>query len=81
MLFTSRIAPVRMTHTKKFLRDVKLSETNEVKKVRTVSHLIIELWALVVVQDGCICTAGEERVSWLAIDALKGKASLVTKCS
>lgn len=38
-----------------------------------LSHLVVELRALVVVQDGCIGAAREERVSWLAVDALKVK--------
>lgn len=38
-----------------------------------LSHLVVELRALVVVQDGCVGAAREERVSWLAVDALKVK--------
>lgn len=41
--------------------------------IRTLSHLVVELRALVVVQDGCVGAAGEERVSRLAVEALKGK--------
>lgn len=44
-----------------------------VNEVRIVSHLVVELWALVVVQDRCISAAGKQWVSWLAVDALKGK--------
>lgn len=35
--------------------------------------LIVKLRALVVVQDSCVGAAGEERVSRLAVDALKDK--------
>ena len=34
-------------------------------------HLIVELRALVVVQDGRAGTAREERLPWLAVDALE----------
>lgn len=37
------------------------------------SHLVVELRALIVVQDGCVGAAGKDRVSRLAVDALKGK--------
>lgn len=42
-------------------------------KMRKPSHLVVELRALVVVQDGCVGAAGEEWVSRLAVDALEGK--------
>lgn len=34
-------------------------------------YLIIELRVLLVVQDGCICLLGEQRTSWMAINALQ----------
>lgn len=50
-----------------------LLEINEINKLRLVPHLVVELWALVVVQDGCVSTADEERISRFAVDALRRK--------
>lgn len=69
--------PACEKYPKQILIDIKQLDVNEVNKVRRVSHLVVELWALVVVQDGCVCTADEERVSWFAIDALKKEASVI----
>jgi len=42
------------------------------------AHLVVELGALVVVQDGCVGGAGEEGVSRLAVDALEGKRAQIS---
>ncbi len=46
---------------------------NGVSVTRTSSHLVVELRALIVVQDGRVGAAGKDRVSRLPVDALKGK--------
>lgn len=39
--------------------------------MQTQIYLIIELWVLLVVQDGCVCLLGEQRPSWMTINALQ----------
>lgn len=43
--------------------------------MQTQIYLIIELRVLLVVQDGCICLLGEQRPSWMTINALQRRVN------